>query len=31
MELSASTDLRKTESLDDFKDYLHMKDISTFS
>ena len=23
--------LRKTESLDDFKDYLHMKDISTFS
>ena len=23
--------LRKTESLNDFKDYLHMKDISTFS
>ena len=35
MELSASTDLRKTESLEDFKDclkfFLHMKDISTFS
>ena len=35
MELFASTDLRKTESLEDFKDclkfFLHMKDISTFS
>ena len=35
MELSASTDVRKTESLEDFKDclkfFLHMKDISTFS